>query len=71
MIFSIVQKRGKQMTKRHVRLLAWMLVGMYIRIVFSVSVYPDWVNLAIRIAGLIMFWLSAYQLLTDDQQGTV
>ena len=66
MIFSIVQKRGKQMTKRHVKLLAWMLVGMYIRIVFSVSVYPDWANFAIRMAGLIMFWVSAYKLLMDD-----
>jgi len=54
------------MTKKHVKLLAWMLVGIYIRMIFSVSIYPDWANFAIRMAGLIMFWVSAYKLLMDD-----
>ena len=53
------------MTKKHVELLAWMLIGMYVRITFSSGAMPPWLNLGIQLAGLIVFWVSAYKLTND------
>ena len=51
------------MTKRQIRLLAYMLVGIYVRIVFPIDIAPDIVNGMALIAGLIIFWGSFFLLL--------
>ena len=62
MIFCIVQKRGQQMTKKHVKSLAYMLVGIYVRMVFPIEALSAWTNLVMQLAGVIVFWVSAYKL---------
>ena len=67
MIFSIVQKRGQQMTKKQVKLLAYMLAGIYVRIAFPIDIAPDIVNGIMLLAGLIIFWGSFFLLLETTE----
>ena len=55
------------MTKKHVKLLAYMLVGIYVRIVFPIDIAPDIVNGMTLIAGLIIFWGSFFLLLETTE----
>ena len=54
------------MTKKHVKLLAYMLVGIYVRIVFPIEALSAWTNLVMQLAGVIVFWVSAYKLTQED-----
>jgi len=53
------------MTKKDAKLLAWMLVGLYVEVSFPIGVFPDWLNLGVQLAGMIAFWVSAYKLTND------
>ena len=57
------------MTKKHVKLLAWMLVGVYIGIRFPMDIYPGWLNFGVQLAGVIAFWVSVINLLIINERG--
>ena len=54
------------MTKRQIRLLAYMLVGIYIRIAFPMDIAPGWVNGTMLLTSMIFFWVSYFALLKTD-----
>ena len=55
------------MTKKHVELLARMLIGFYITMTFPVDIYPDWANVGLEIVGAIVIWGSFFELLMTNE----